>query len=88
MLAVVSGLSLLDCRLRAVSLFPVVRRAKHETRKWPRAETTRSLVGLQYFCRYKTFFSLQVVVLTFSVHFANFGCMIRLASAGLNTLEF
>ena len=84
MLAVVSGLSLLDCRLRTVSLFPVVRRAKHETRKWPRAETARSLVGLQYFCRY----SLQVVVLTFSVQFANFGCMIRLASAGLNTLEF
>ena len=27
----------MSCRLRAVSLFSVVRRAKRETRKWPRA---------------------------------------------------
>lgn len=33
--------------------------------EWPQ------LVGLQFFCKYKPFFSLQVVVLTFSVHFAN-----------------
>lgn len=67
-------------------LWSVEQNTRHANGHAPRLLAV--LVGLQYFCRYKTFFSLQVVVLTFSVHFANFGCMIRLASAGLNTLEF
>ena len=32
-------------RLRAVSLFSVVRRAKRETRKWPRARLNRKKKG-------------------------------------------
>ena len=33
----IMGLFLIPFRLRAVSLFSVVRRAKRETREWPRA---------------------------------------------------